>query len=60
MPPLRAEQDGWTGAILAAQNGHLDVVRLLLDSRAHVHAATTVRASARTRAGTGARARRDG
>ncbi len=56
MPPLRAEQDGRTAAMAAAQNGHLDVVRLLLDSRAHVHAANTVRASARIRAGTGARA----
>ncbi len=41
-PPIPPPQDGWTGLILASQNGRADVVRLLLDSRADIHAATKV------------------
>ena len=35
-------QDGSTGFILAAQNGHLEVVKLLLDKGADVNQATKV------------------
>jgi ankyrin repeat protein len=35
-------QDGSTGLQMAAQNGHLEVVRLLLDSRADLNLAREV------------------
>ncbi len=39
-------QDGRTALIVSALNGHAEVVRLLLDSRADIHAATQVRRAA--------------
>jgi ankyrin repeat protein len=39
-------QDGFTALIVSAQNGHVEVVRLLLDSRADIHAANKVRRAA--------------
>jgi hypothetical protein len=38
----RAWQDGFTGLFLALQNGHLEVVRLLLDSKADANLANKV------------------
>ena len=35
-------QDGWTALIMSAQNGHVEVARLLLESKADIHAATQV------------------
>ena len=35
-------QDGWTALHASAQNGHIEVARLLLDSKADIHAATEV------------------
>ncbi len=35
-------QDGWTPLFVAAQNGHLEVVRLLLDKGANMEAANNV------------------
>ena len=35
-------QNGWTGFILASQNGHLEVVKLLLDKGADVNKADKV------------------
>ena len=42
-PPARPAQDGVTGLILAARNGHVEVARLLLDRGANVNAARQVR-----------------
>ncbi len=39
-------QNGWTALIGSAENGHAEVARLLLDSRADIHAATQVRRAA--------------
>jgi ankyrin repeat protein len=39
-------QNGFTALIKSAQNGHVEVARLLLDSRADIHAATQVRRAA--------------
>ena len=36
-------QDGWTALHLAAQEGKVDVVRLLTDAKAHVNMQTKVR-----------------
>ena len=41
-PHHRAPQDGTTGLFLASQNGHLEAVRLLLESRADVSLADEV------------------
>ena len=35
-------QDGWTALITSAQNGHVDVAQLLLESKADIHEATQV------------------
>jgi hypothetical protein len=42
LAPARPAQNGATGLLLAAQNGHMDVVRLLLDKGASVDAAAQV------------------
>ena len=39
---LSIVQGGWTGLVLAAQNGHLEVVRLLVDKGADINAMTEV------------------
>jgi ankyrin repeat protein len=39
-------QDGWTALIYSASFGHVEVARLLLDSRADIHAAKKVRRAA--------------
>ncbi len=42
-PPVNPRvQDGATALIWSAENGHLDVARLLLDSKADIHAANKV------------------
>ena len=41
-PHHRARQYGCTGLILASKNGHLEVVRLLLDSKADANLADKV------------------
>ncbi len=41
--PAAHVQEGWTALIVSAQYGHLDTARLLLDSKADINAATTVR-----------------
>ena len=41
-PHHRARQDGTTGLILASMNGHVEVVRLLLDSKADANLADEV------------------
>ena len=41
-PHHRARQDGTTGLIPASKNGHLEVVRLLLDSKADANLADKV------------------
>jgi hypothetical protein len=46
LPCHPCEQGGWTALIQSAQNGHLEVARLLLDSKADTHAATKVPRSA--------------
>ena len=40
------DRDGWTALILSALNGHVEVARLLVDSRADIHAANKVRRAA--------------
>jgi ankyrin repeat protein len=42
IPPLCVPQDGDIGLYMAAQNGHLEVARLLLDSRADPNLAREV------------------
>jgi hypothetical protein len=39
----RGMQNGWTALIVSAQNGHLEVALLLLDSNADIHAASKVK-----------------
>ncbi len=39
-------QDGTTALIKSAQNGHVEVARLLLEGKADIHAATQVRREA--------------
>ena len=41
-PHHRARQDGCTGLILASNSGHVEVVRLLLDSKADANLADEV------------------
>ena len=52
-PMRRGRQNGRTGLIQAAQNGHRDVIRLLLEHAADVKAADTVRARWMKRGGGG-------
>jgi hypothetical protein len=42
LSPARVRQDGWTGLILAAHNGHAEAVRLLVEGKADINAASKV------------------
>ena len=42
LSPARVRQDGVTGLFKAAQNGHAEVVRLLVEGKADVNAAKEV------------------
>jgi ankyrin repeat protein len=42
MSPARVRQDGVTGLYMAAQNGHAEALRLLVEGKADVNAAKKV------------------
>ena len=42
LSPARVRQDGWTGLIMAAQNGHAEAMRLLVEGKADINAADKV------------------
>jgi ankyrin repeat protein len=42
LSPARVRQDGVTGLYLAAENGHAEAVRLLVEGKADVNAASKV------------------
>jgi hypothetical protein len=42
LSPARVRQNGWTGLIMAAQNGHAEAMRLLVEGKADINAADKV------------------
>ena len=49
LSPARVRQYGVTGLFMAAQNGHLEAVRLLVEGKADVNAAAKVHTPLRGR-----------
>ena len=40
---IRLHQDGFTAIMMAAQNDHADCLKVLIDNKANIEAATNVR-----------------